>query len=1776
MPDSNYFDNLISQDYLHSVPKKKNDTLDYYAEQEAELKWSVDQGVSRGLIDYDEAEEAKALNERTWWDRAFSFKEASGNMMGEIAQPLIDVLSLGNYAAAAATKATMDDPLFRIGGLKMGFTPSAWKKAMATRPYYSDMFESFGVGLAFDIAMDPLTYLTFGVGAGTKIGIGGLKKVGSKAIKSDDGRMTMTRYGQDMYRLAMQRMRPEIEDATKRASAASVDAGMGPTRHLAPDHMVRLHNAAGRYMVENYEELALDMAKNQSNWRKFKQKVSGVGEAAGDNFARILGQGDDFASKTVEDLFQETARRQQKEIGVNFSETGQWMAKNKVIGTAFKAIAPQFHQKLGVSQAVRDIHGFTQGKIKRETSERIGEIQDFLHKYDDAELEQVTRVLESGDDAISQTWDIEQRTMGHTLIADGTYYSDKVMEGAEFAKKKFKEILDRENAAGFKIDSADNYIQRIYKTRDARQLMIAKIRDNGLHSNFASEESFTMHRMISSLDEAEKAMGEGAIELNIGSILSKREAQSIRMINMEEFYDFIKITEGLTPLMVYRANDEGKMVAGTLKQLYKSRDMKTNRFESFDQVFSSPDAHHIKLGFLTDKGAVEAGGSARNLKLLRYLAKSTTGRLNSTSGKKLASELNPNGTAQSADTFNPNFKIKNEKHNLIDILGMEYSNTFDPGEMILKVIRDNVGDADADDLKNIKAFLTKADKHTREELDTPLLVMFPDLMDRIRAGATKGKFGKKVTGTPKADKAAKLLDPSFVPKVIKPGERVLRDSTTKALEKYEQILKKEVSIRRPPTPQLPEELSIRLQVARMNYGDFTDVTKPVTHQLKRIRGLRKKLEIPHAHMPMILEALTGKKELSELSARSADKVIEFLGIHADEFTARQGDSSGSLFFDTQVRKVTFGQRAAPFFEKAQDVGLKAAEKVGMLNVARERKVQRITRQMEGPRRRIKQAEAQIETLGEELRLVGNNVHEQANIADLIANLQKKMVAEKKTIEDLSDARTRIPTREKLPNVKADTRQFVGRDEILERNGSSLNKAEKEILGRKYGVKREVKDARRLLGGEALAPAFAARKAARAAIKAVDKLKEKLIKESDSILAAETRTVEGAPVGTVTRHKRQKFDVVGKDEVDISGARLEEIESQIAKLDDEALKIIDDTIAKFDSKVKILPGGRYMDKQGRVRDILARKEGKGKKYHILGKDGPEIRKAISAGIIKNDKNAVEFLEPALLNEMPDSIIGTNAGSYYLPKSTADFLDNVVAPLYKGDNPMVDGILRGYDNIQNAFKIPLLGPWFSTMARNAIGNVTMAYLKTGVSLASPEHLTDFVKTFSYVLAQESPRMAGFFGKVGLTEKIAALGAKEVRYFGSKGGVPITIAELVEEFGKRGVFSGWMRDEIFEGSVKSQKAGAAFAGGAMGGSLAGPGGALAGAAIGARLGKETYRMKNLFRGQELASEMPTRLMLALHTFKETGSVLEASDTVRHFLHDYGELSTFEKRYVRRAIPFYNFTKLAFKAFGTSVIDNPGRVLQPWKVFNSANTTSLFSERQAMPEDVPDFFHSQMVFMGKDIDEEDGKMKSWVVSGFNLPVQEVLQLTDIVAPGGKPISQLGSRTGFLATSVLEYVMNYDTFRGGPIKPDVEAGIKQTPWESGNSFKHSAKWMQRLVGYHIGDDGKSKVNPKYAWLMGEIPTSRFTTFAKKLYEDESGENVDYTGLAMRFLGPGLYKYDPKTQQFFQNRAKVNAMTSLLANIQALKSYDIDSSTFDKPKKKKKDPNPPPSGFPGY
>lgn len=605
-----------------------------------------------------------------------------------------------------------------------------------------------------------------------------------------------------------------------------------------------------------------------------------------------------------------------------------------------------------------------------------------------------------------------------------------------------------------------------------------------------------------------------------------------------------------------------------------------------------------------------------------------------------------------------------------------------------------------------------------------------------------------------------------------------------------------------------------------------------------------------------------------------------------------------------------------------------------------------------------------------------------------------------------------------------------------------------------------------------------------------------------------------------------------------------------------------------SPIELVGFGKYRVKEtGKVHDIVS--YDRAGSIQFAGKYSEDIERAlVTRSILNPSSKRFNSFQPIRADDVPQRMLGTDSQRMFVPSSIANLIREINAPIYSSIYPMLNKLAAGQDIVNSIFKVPMLAMWGSTMMRNTIGNVSQTYMRLGVGFLSTERFNDFMKLYFYALGKERGSVKAGIEFTG--SSLDKLGKHQVKALGDvhRGGAR-TVAEMYEEMGQHGVLSGMFHGEI-EGELAQIAATKgpvvkgvqlpppeSFLGamqGGMIGAMAGPLGAAAGMAIGAVAKNVVSKQKWAFKIGEHATELPTRMFLGLNVYKDTGSLMKMSDDVRFYLHDYSELSMFEKRVIKRAMPFYNFVKMATRVIGKEAFEHPGRTFLPWKIFNAQNQTGRMNpfgtpiEDPLAPEDYPDFFHHHLKFMGREVDEE-GNVKSWLRTGFNLPIQEVGTLLDEVMPGGREGAATLSRGPFLSTSLFESAFNYDTFRRSKIRPD-EPG-ERTTFARGAPFKGSPDWLKTLVQYREDENGVATVNPDVAWALGEIPSARFLNITRQIYEmDEEGQkSLNYNALSKAVLAWSVYRFDPESQTYWINKAKIDKMEMLLSSVGRLKSY---------------------------
>ena len=300
------------------------------------------------------------------------------------------------------------------------------------------------------------------------------------------------------------------------------------------------------------------------------------------------------------------------------------------------------------------------------------------------------------------------------------------------------------------------------------------------------------------------------------------------------------------------------------------------------------------------------------------------------------------------------------------------------------------------------------------------------------------------------------------------------------------------------------------------------------------------------------------------------------------------------------------------------------------------------------------------------------------------------------------------------------------------------------------------------------------------------------------------------------------------------------------------------------------------------------------------------------------------------------------------------------------------------------------------------------------------------------------------------------------------------------------------------------------------------------------------------EASTEAPFRVALFMQEFKRSGSMREASQQVFRHLNDWHAMSTFERRFMRRMVPFYTWSKLAMRQTFVTMGEEPGRLGNILKVFRDIN-----SAQHVDPEDIPDFYHDRLVVLansGKEI---------W--SGFGLPIEDVAEMISGIpdpemlfdASKGYEDELIEARKRafgrgpFGVTAVLEGAFNEDAFTGREIHSDAEV----TYFEQGKRWEGAPSWLKKFVGYKeaAAPGLESTVNAHIAWTLGKTHVSRFVDTVKKLFEmDEEGrKRMNVYTLARVVLGPNVYRKDPETEKYYKNKGRIDALANILASIGA-------------------------------
>lgn len=270
-------------------------------------------------------------------------------------------------------------------------------------------------------------------------------------------------------------------------------------------------------------------------------------------------------------------------------------------------------------------------------------------------------------------------------------------------------------------------------------------------------------------------------------------------------------------------------------------------------------------------------------------------------------------------------------------------------------------------------------------------------------------------------------------------------------------------------------------------------------------------------------------------------------------------------------------------------------------------------------------------------------------------------------------------------------------------------------------------------------------------------------------------------------------------------------------------------------------------------------------------------------------------------------------------------------------------------------------------------------------------------------------------------------------------------------------------------------------------------------------------------------TRSQLFINSLAQGMTPQDAAQVVKDFLFDYGELSNFDKDFMRRVMPFYVFPRKAIESYGRAVVKTPGRVVNLAKPFRGRE-----DENNAMTTWEGEGFKLRLDRNGKDLT---------MLNGVDLPVRTMDMLW-----AGSPSKTMNRWLSMASPSIkvpYEFLSGQDPFRGQPL------GRQQT-YALGPLLEQMPKPLQRWAGYQKETDKAGR--PKYTIRMDRVQVLAEAALISRIFSmsernareqmrdpDNAARMLDFlTGLRLKSLN--LDEEQKRKQEMWQKIAEEEAV----------------------------------------
>jgi len=559
--------------------------------------------------------------------------------------------------------------------------------------------------------------------------------------------------------------------------------------------------------------------------------------------------------------------------------------------------------------------------------------------------------------------------------------------------------------------------------------------------------------------------------------------------------------------------------------------------------------------------------------------------------------------------------------------------------------------------------------------------------------------------------------------------------------------------------------------------------------------------------------------------------------------------------------------------------------------------------------------------------------------------------------------------------------------------------------------------------------------------------------------------------------------------------------------------LDDVLALMDSTKK--SAYKQMAEIGELKTYL--KDNEGRIYKRVGTTASELKKAgvegfdtnlltsflvrgmrnqsqlvgqyMMEGLVRNFGRVAGEAPPGWVSIAKEAIdnktktftegLTGKAGELLFHPQIAKSFDEMMVSMTNGDE-ITEGFLRKFDDIQNFYKASLTAIFPMFHGRNAISNVFQNFLDMGVNVLDPR------KSFQAVQIMKFNKDYGRLMKdsIGSSElarkaqtELTELARKVI--FKDRAGYDWTFGELRRVMKNNGIAfnkstgqfdlgdSDQLMRDVFDVTPES---------------TIGKAGKLAKKVLPVSV-DNSY----IFKGGRFVAEQiedHAKILNFVNNLINTGDVSHAAERTGLFLFDYGNLTRFEKEWMKRIIPFFTWTRknlqLQFETFAKS----PGRINA--EVQTVQNLGDLFDGEQLTEEQrklLPEWLKSSITIKLKNQDK--------IVSGFGTPIEGAFSMMN----GNQLLGSISP----LIKMPIEFTTGYQWFRGKPTSEVTDA----------SDFQDFPDAVKAFIGYThyqgTKKDGSTydvhvATKPENMYVINSLPVSRVIATIGDIKEVSSGD----------------------------------------------------------------------------